>query len=479
MTNTKRICHYCVGEPFFRADVARNGPVSGCTYCGKRTHTFSIGQIADRVELAFKQHYQRTSTDADTYERRALADRESDYVWHRHGDRVTEAIADAAEIPEEAASEIQKELEDRHYDHDSAPIGEETEFDSESHYEERDLNGDYWRRQWFELDRTIKTQARFFGHNANQLLTSIFSDLEQLSASSLNPLIIDIGPDLPRHTLYRARVFQSDEPLKAALCRPDLQLGPPPSNIALAGRMNARGISVFYGATDPEVAIPEVRPPVGARVLVGRFEIIRPLRILSLGFLSFARADGSIFDNNFADLCHKVAFLQSLSDILCRPVVPSDEDLEYLATQAIADFLATERDPALDGIAYPSTHTDGSGQNVVLFHKAARVETLDLPEGTQIEASTGYNDEDGWYTDYSVWETLYRTSDSTTNPSQARLQYPRSQDPTWWDYWDHRKPSLRIDVGSLEVHEVEGVKVSTQAYPVSRSRTHEPAKPTF
>ena len=224
MTNTKRICHYCVGEPFFRSDIARNGPVSGCTYCGKRT--FSIGQIADRVELAFKQHYQRTSTDPNTYERLSLADRESDYVWHRHGDHVTEAIADAAEIPEEAASEIQKELEDRHYDHDSATIGEETEFDSESHYEERDLNGDYWRRQWFELDRTIKTQARFFGHNANQLLTSIFSDLEQLSASSLNPLIIDIGPDLPRHTLYSGIIYlatrareRSDYRLRSAFAK--------------------------------------------------------------------------------------------------------------------------------------------------------------------------------------------------------------------------------------------------------------------
>ena len=36
------------------------------------------------------------------------------------------------------------------------------------------------------------------------------------------------------------------------------------------------------------------------------------------------------------------------------PVMPNDEPFGYLATQAIADFLATEANPPLDGILYPS-----------------------------------------------------------------------------------------------------------------------------
>lgn len=39
--------------------------------------------------------------------------------------------------------------------------------------------------------------------------------------------------------------------------------------------MNARGVSVFYGANDPTAAIAEVRPPVGSQVAVAQFEIIR------------------------------------------------------------------------------------------------------------------------------------------------------------------------------------------------------------
>ena len=170
--------------------------------------------------------------------------------------------------------------------------------------------------------------------------------------------------------------------------------------------MNAKGISVFYGATDPEVAIAEVRPPVGTRVVVAEFEILRPLRVLDLRNLGGASAEGSIFDEAFVDLCHKAAFLQTLSDILCASVVPDHEDLEYLPTQAIADFLATERKPALDGIAYPSTQIDGSGYNVVLFHKAARVEELVITEGARLKAFTRIPDEEGWCPEYNVVEDV-------------------------------------------------------------------------
>jgi hypothetical protein len=37
--------------------------------------------------------------------------------------------------------------------------------------------------------------------------------------------------------------------------RPDEEIGPPPPSLAVAGRMNAAGIAVFYGATDPSVAL--------------------------------------------------------------------------------------------------------------------------------------------------------------------------------------------------------------------------------
>ena len=471
MNATKYICHHCVGEKVLRHHVAKIGDRSTCSYCGAHTNAFSIEEMADRIELAFEQHYRRTPDEPDTYEWSMLSDRESNYSWERHGDPVDVAIESAAQIPDDAARDVQQELAERHYDHGAAQIGDEMEFDSETYYEQQAADGDHWRRQWFEFDRAIKTQARFFGHNAKELLTDIFSNLEQLSAHGQHPLIVNIGPDSACEALHRARVFQSEEPLKNALCRPDRELGPPPGSIAPAGRMNARGISVFYGATNTQVAIAEVRPPVSARVVVAKFEILRPLRILDLRNLGLASAKGSIFDEAFAGLCHKAAFLQMLSNILCVPVVPDDEDLEYLPTQAITDFLATERDPALDGIAYPSTQIDDSGYNVVLFHKAARVEELAIPEGAELKASTGYHDEDGWYSDYDVTESLPPSSKPGQNVPSAGVH--GTSDVAWWDPWDHRESSLQISLPSLTVHEVRRVKVSTEAHQVSRRTRRE------
>ena len=477
MNETKYICHQCVGEQFLRYDIANTGARSTCSYCDATDNAFSIEQMADRIELAFKQHYRRTSDEPDTYERLALSDRESNHSWERHGDPTGIAIECAAHIPDDAARDIQQKLEERHYDHGAAQVGEESEFDSEAHYEEQAADGDHWRRQWSEFDHAIKTQARFFGHNAKKLLPEIFSNLEQLSPHGQPTLVVDIGPGSACQALHRARVFQSEEPLKNALCRPDRELGPPPGRIAQAGRMNARGISVFYGATDSKVVIAEVRPPVGTSVVVAKFEILRPMRILDLRNLPSAAADGSVFDEAFADRCHKAAFLRTLKNILCQPVVPDDEDLEYLPTQAIADFLATERDPVLDGIAYPSTQTDGSGYNVVLFHKAARVEELVIPRGAELEAFTRYHDSDGWYPHYDVTETLPPSPEPGEDAPSAGVH--RIPDDSWWDPRDHRESSLRVALASLTVHKISRVQVATEAHEVSRSTIREREAPLF
>ena len=99
-------------------------------------------------------------------------------------------------------------------------------------------------------------------------------------------------------------------------------------------------------------------------------------------------------------------FLRSLSGRITRPAMPDDDPFEYLATQAIADFLATEASVPIDGIIFPSVQAAGDVLNVVLFHKAARVEAMNVPEGTEISASTGRWAEDGWVEDYEVVEKV-------------------------------------------------------------------------
>ena len=46
--------------------------------------------------------------------------------------------------------------------------------------------------------------------------------------------------------------------------------------------MKAHGISVFHGASAPDVARDELREPVGSRVMTERFEFIRVVRLLDV-----------------------------------------------------------------------------------------------------------------------------------------------------------------------------------------------------
>lgn len=463
MNANKKICHHCVRESHLRREIAERGAESDCCYCNRRAIAYDLVELANRVEVAFAQHFEQTPSEPTNFERTMAA--ASDFTWVRRGVPVVAAIAEAAEIPSEVAADVQRLLEARHHDQHAGHEGEETEFCSKGFYEKRDADGDGdgWREQWFEFERSIKTQARFFGNRSRELLAAAFTGIDNVDEISLiggGSPVVDIGPKAGLKSVYRARVFQSEDALREALCWPDRKLGPPPGDLAPAGRMNAGGISVFYGATKEKVAIAEVRPPVGSLVAVVQFEIIRPLRILSLGNLGFANADGSIFDEAYAALRQRAAFLQSLSDYLCEAIVPADQEIDYLPSQAVADFLATENEPLLDGVAYLSTQTYESGQNVVFFHKAARVEALNLPAGSVVKAVGTSHFDDG----YRVTE-LVPVSDGGGAPCAAS-----GGDQSSWEESDNRVPTLRVVPGSLRVHEVTEVTVSTDTHSVYRQR---------
>ena len=278
----KRICSACVGEAYLSREIEEKGMRRKCRYCREMGRTYPIGEMAGRIEIAFGQHYVRTSDQPDSYQSMLLRDKESDYDWDREGQSVVYAIMDAAQIPEVAAHDIQAVLADEHGDFDSAAMGEETEFSVESYYERKGASGRTWLEEWDSFERALKTEARFFSSSAAAHLASVFDGINEMSTYDKRPLVINAGPDTNFRFIYRARVFQSDDKLEAALCRPDIHLGSPPAPLAAAGRMNARGISVFYGANDEKVAIAEVRAPVGSQVAVAKFEIIRKLWLLDL-----------------------------------------------------------------------------------------------------------------------------------------------------------------------------------------------------
>ena len=475
----RRLCVACVEEPFLKALIRKEGSVASCDFCERRRgRTVTLEVMADKVEQAFADHYRQTSDQPDPMEE--IAQRYGGRSWTRHGELIDEAIQLAAGIDPEPANAIVEILAERHNTMAPGDPDYEQEFDPESHYERlRIAEDDHFHRDWERFEQSLKSETRFFSRSAQAVLGEIFDDIAMLRTKQNGSVIFVAGPGSPMTSLYRARVFQSEDKLQAALERPDLEIAPPPSVFARAGRMNARGVPVFYGATDERIAMAEVRPPVGADVIVARFELTRPLRLLDVAALGTVFVEGSIFDPTLASRQKRALFLQTLSAKIVRPVMPDSEDFEYLVTQAMADYLADHPGLQLDGILFPSVQSRSKGSNVVLFHKAARAALFDLPAGSEVRARfyDGYWDEDPNDTppSWTVTEVLPPPEvrkGAAADPFESVASHFTG---SWFDDedTDRRQISLRLDPKSLVVHRVASVRFTTTTTPVVRIRADE------
>jgi len=468
-----RICYRCVGEDYLSKEIRRIGKRGKCSYCGNTAKSQSVEEIAKRIADVFEEHFVRTADEPTGFEYAMQADKESEYSWEREGERITEAIMDAAKIPERAARDIQQLLEGEHSCYGPDSIGEECEFSSESYYEEKGTSDVFWQGLWREYEQSMKAESRYFNQFATDFLSDVFEGIDLMRARDNRSLVIEAGPGKAISAFYRARAFQSDEELILALKRPDMHLGSPPSARATAGRMNACGISVFYGANDPKVAMAEVRPPVGSQVAVACFELVRPISLLDLTALGDVVRRGSIFDPTFTRELERAMFLRSLCRRITKPVMPDDEAFAYIATQAVADFLSSNTMVPMDGILFPSVQTGGLAQNVVLFQKASRVDAMDIPLGAEIDASLSTNTEDGPEPDYCVTERVISNPTMEGHPSYAggatRLHGQFAfgyEDPNF----DSREPTLRLIADSVRVHVIQGVDFRTEEHIVRRLR---------
>jgi hypothetical protein len=191
----RKLCFQCVGDSFLKTEIEAKGTRAECSYCKKTRRCYSIGAMAERVETAFDQHYTRTDDQPDSYQSMLLSDKESDYEWERGGEEVVYAIMNAADIPENAAGDIQKILEDKFSDFEADKIGEETEFASDSYYEEKGTGDGRWQDEWQEFERSLKTEARFFSRTGAHLLASVFDGIDAMRTRDGRSMIVDAGPN--------------------------------------------------------------------------------------------------------------------------------------------------------------------------------------------------------------------------------------------------------------------------------------------
>ncbi len=458
----KRLCGACVADLHLKAAIDAEGEPASCDYCQQEGPTLAIGDVADRVESIFEQHFTRTSTQPDAFQSAMLSDRDSEYSWERSGEPVLDVIAEVLRSDPEPAEDIRSVLEDRHSDWDDQ---DETEFQDESHYREKRIDDSEWQTAWERFETELKTETRLLTKAGITRLEAVFGGLQDLRTWRNGALIVEAGPGSAYPSIYRARAFQADEKLEEALLRPDLHLGPPPSRLATAGRMNFQHISAFYGATDANTAIAEVRPPVGSNVAVVQFEIIQPLRLLDLTAVASTAAHGSYFDPGYVEFSRRVKFLRRLGERMTLPVMPDDVLSEYLPTQTIANYLEHILEPPLDGIVFPSSQVEHvTGLNVVLFRKCARVASLAPPNGRALSLRRGEWFGDEWEQGYTVVErSAAGKPEPEDNEDDWELGPPVAR--------DERPVTLSVNTQSLAVCKVQWVKVHAPGRRVQRSQS--------
>jgi RES domain/HEPN/RES N-terminal domain 1 len=467
--NDEYLCWNCVGETFLSGRIREKGRVATCSFCSERRNALPLDQVADMFELAFNTHYKRTATGPTDFEEAMYRHGIRTDFWMRDGEPVVDAFVSAAEISTDIAKAIQEILEGRYGTQDDYEMQNETEFDSESHYEESPSGTGEWHELWSAFELELKESSRYFSNKAQETLSAVFDRIGEYRTQNDEPVIAEAGPEKPLNVLYRARVFHDHDKVEKALERPDSEIGPPSARLATAGRMNPAGIAVFYGALGKETALSEVRPAVGSSVVVGKFHLRRTLRLLDLSLLSEVHIPGSIFDPDFQPSIERAKFLGALGTKMVTPVMPSDEAIDYLPTQVVCDYLASQKD--LDGIIYKSVQAGYSAKNVVLFHHASRVEEIAVPDGAKVSCSMSQQSDDEDDVVYSVSVELRAQGDTPPEPTPSHLDakeqyalYMREMRKAS----ETRPISLSLALESLEVHEVGAVSFKTTDFKVTR-----------
>jgi hypothetical protein len=167
----------------------------------------------------------------------------------------------------------------------------------------------------------------------------------------------------------------------------------PLTDRAREGRANPKGIPVIYLATEPETAVAEVRPWVGAYVSVGSFRITRPIRIVNFD-AGDTRRKVYMKEPNAAE--RERAVWADIDRAFATPLNPADDVADYSPTQIVAELFRTR---GLDGIAYRSSLA--AGHNVALFNPdGVELESCQLVEVENVEFKIAWHG--GGYTAASI-----------------------------------------------------------------------------
>lgn len=255
--------------------------------------------------------------------------------------------------------------------------GGDPTIDEGQSYERRKLVKSNVDERWNTLVLNLRHHTRFFNEDVAKTFDSFIEELTHLHIPPVPWPFLEDAIGAPKQivdsydpgslTIFRARKLDDKTNLEAIFDSPESQLSNPPDRYAAEGRMNARGISYFYGAGDRQTCLAELRPTLSECAVTAEFELVERVQLLDLTLLSSGRykRPESLFDENYLERRTVRELLRQLHSLIAKPVSNGDP-LEYLPTQALAEYLARRVQPKIDGIIFRSVQRD-QGRNFVFF----------------------------------------------------------------------------------------------------------------
>ncbi|NIY92584.1 RES domain-containing protein [Vibrio diazotrophicus] len=463
------VCSDCIGvdSPYIQKEIL-NGSEETCDYCGDGSPCMDVDVLADIVLAALKNHYIITPTEPEPWISAMLNDKEYEGDgWYREGMDIQDTIKDLLSCDEALGDDIAAIIMDGNL----YEVNGYDQYDVDPLFEYSINSDPEWDSKWKYLEYSIKNKSRFFNSEVKETLDEIFEGLEALNTNTGSPVLIKAGPEgNDLRSLFRARVHSSIESLKRTLSSPERELGPPPAEVASAGRMNARGISVFYGAFKERTAIAEVRPHVGSYVVVGRFDFIEPVKLVDLPALrEVVNTSTDLLDPKTYNLEQQLRFLEELSRKISKPIHPHEIELEYITTQVVAEYLGSR----FDGLIFNSAQKSDKELNVVLFHHASLVKQLVQQEGESVNVHfQNYLDLDRFSPTVTTWV------DKLEDKNSHQFYKNTVTEEDWNDdsLLDDRQPCLSLDRQSVFVSQIRGIDYLYESEKVSFATYDKPTE---
>lgn len=342
MDENQYVCTSCIGDEIIRLRIEELGSAAVCSYCGEKDLVVDFEDLAGWVDVTYRACFKI-----------------SNYGFDGSGESSDQIInnmlkTDDCSIGEDLSVYLNS------LEHRAVSKGDDAMYEAGQSYVHQDIDGIEHNELWRAFCRSIKHESRFFSLSAKDFLDSIFDGIEEQLTYRNEKLIDSIRLD----NIFRARRAGSKSELDKILADPECELYAPPESVAPNGRMNANGISIFYGAFDSETCLAEVRLAVGEIAVVAAFSSSEALKVFDATKLDHLSNNLSYFASDYLMRSSQIVFLSEFQQVISRPVMPGTESLDYLPTQAMTEYLTTFK--GVDAILFSSSQTSGKNAAVLV-----------------------------------------------------------------------------------------------------------------